>query len=260
MAQSFNVNGKEYLQSNVLAVTFGYTSDYIGKLAREEKILGTQVGRQWFIEPESLKVFLQKAQVEKELRKSVLSRQRKFEHASFQGKPSRSQFKIPTATLASVQAVAILVCGLFAGGLGWVTISENIQVGDLETGASDLRNLIVHAVSPVDAVLQLQENAKMFLAASGNSSDETFFERSPMEQAGVYATLPLFNSSEELSLEHVATSSSLLSEATTASTHFSDEVDVVVDDQGKQLIKPVFRSESSSSMLFMLVPVTEKEN
>lgn len=54
MSQQLRVNGKQYLQSNELASTFGYSADYLGKLAREEKILGTQIGRQWFIEPESL--------------------------------------------------------------------------------------------------------------------------------------------------------------------------------------------------------------
>ena len=57
------INGKKYFPSSTLCTSFGYTSDYLGKLAREEKILGTLVGRQWFIEEASLKTFLLKTEV-----------------------------------------------------------------------------------------------------------------------------------------------------------------------------------------------------
>ena len=109
MSQSFTVNGKEYLQSNVLASSFGYTSDYIGKLAREEKIIGTQVGRQWFIEPESLKIFLHKVQVEKEFRKIELRQLRKIEHASFQHETRKNKIITHSAYHTAASACIILL-------------------------------------------------------------------------------------------------------------------------------------------------------
>ena len=66
MTNVLTINGKKYIQSNQLAREFGYTTDYIGRLAREEKILATLVGRQWFVEPESLRVFSHQAQRSKQ--------------------------------------------------------------------------------------------------------------------------------------------------------------------------------------------------
>ena len=43
MTNVLTINGKKYIQSNQLAREFGYTTDYIGRLAREEKILATPV-------------------------------------------------------------------------------------------------------------------------------------------------------------------------------------------------------------------------
>ena len=79
MKQKLSINGKEYVPISHLVASSTYTSDYIRRLAVDEKILGTQVGRIWFIEPESFKTFLLKTDVEKKISASELSQKRKAE-------------------------------------------------------------------------------------------------------------------------------------------------------------------------------------
>lgn len=69
------ISGKE------AAKKAGYSADYIARLAREQKIVGTQIDRQWFIDVESLRHFLNSAKIEKEARKRKLQEERVKERA-----------------------------------------------------------------------------------------------------------------------------------------------------------------------------------
>ena len=259
MSHSFTVNGKEYLPSTLLAVSFGYTSDYIGKLAREEKILGTQVGRQWFVEPESLKIFLQKSEVEKELRKQELRLQRKNEHASFQKKVIVEK-NIPSSLTALALVCAIVACGIFVGSLSWITVSEGVGVVEVATGFSELQTLIGQGVSPVHAIDQLQRNAQQFLATTKKadgvpsivSETVSIGDVAQPETHEVFTQLP-----SEVSILNVgATHTATATKGYSIGEQFSDEVQLRTTASGTQMIAPVFRKNASSSMLFMLVPVT----
>jgi hypothetical protein len=261
MAQSFSVNGKEYLQSNTLAATFGYTPDYIGKLAREEKILGTLVGRQWFIEPESLKIFLQKSEIEKELRKAELRRQRRTEHATHQKKTESTVVPVTISTLATLQAVAVVLCGLFLGGLSWIAVDEQITIAQVSEGTQNLRGTLISVMSPVDALHALQEDPYAFLATTRGTASlpQPIFAEDTLDE--IFTTLPVEDVDHRF---HTATSSDNKDNVGDFSLHtpninsnFSDEVTVVVDEEGNEFIEPIFRSQSSSSMLFRLVPLSE---
>jgi hypothetical protein len=58
---------------------FGYSRDYITKLARDKKILATQIGRQWFVDFASLETYTQKSALEQKVRQQELSTTRKVE-------------------------------------------------------------------------------------------------------------------------------------------------------------------------------------
>lgn len=133
MTQSLTINGKEYVPSNTLATRFKYTPDYIAKLAREEKILATQVGRQWFVEPGSLETFLHQAQVEKEIRAEELRKRRKVEHALHQQKQVSAQ-TVGSPLEAVAQTAIVVVCGLLLGGIGSVIVEEDLSIQEIASG------------------------------------------------------------------------------------------------------------------------------
>ena len=150
MTQSLRINEKEYLPSVELGKQFGYTSDYVSKLARDEKILGTQVGRQWFVEPESLRTYIQQLDVEKKMYKENLSRQRKLERqaSSLPEKESLNDESIhQNNLLAAGQALAVVFCGLIVGGMSLTAYSNGLKVADLMQGANTSVERIVDRVA-----------------------------------------------------------------------------------------------------------------
>ncbi len=60
MAQTPRFKYKNHLSSAEAGKKFGYTHDYIARLAREKKIIATRVGREWFVDGNSLQSFIKK--------------------------------------------------------------------------------------------------------------------------------------------------------------------------------------------------------
>lgn len=236
MSQSLIINGKEYVQSSVLTSLYKYTPDYIGKLAREEKIIGTQVGRQWYIEPESLKVFLHKASVEKEIRAEELSLKRKVEHQAFQQKQNISASTESPPHIALAQVLAIIGCGTIAGLLGFNIVSSDITLRDISQSFKESTSLIAQTFSPVDALQKLNDepNSKLFSfehemsASVGQKEDPT----------DVFVSAP---PSEDVDA--------------TIKQQFSDEVLITKDTEGSVFVQPIFSQEADTAQLFKVVPV-----
>ena len=65
MSKSLIINNKRYIPSAVIAREFDYTTDYVSRLAREEKVAATRIDRQWYISEESLRRFVDNAEVKK---------------------------------------------------------------------------------------------------------------------------------------------------------------------------------------------------
>lgn len=235
MKKHLSINGKKYLPSIDLAVTSGYTTDHIAKLAREEKIIGTQIGIQWFIEPESLQLFLYKTTVEKEIRKFDLKQTRKIEHAlsrktvSLEVNSGKSKKK-HLAVSALVQSFVIVVCGISIGGLSWFITTENLENRESLVAAS--------SESVVPASVSVEEKS---------------VKLPPVE---IFASLPSFPEREVL--VDLTASSSATSSSTAERIDFSDAVEVVVREDGSQWIQPVFRDDAGEG--FLLVPVKETRN
>lgn len=55
------ISGKRYISTRRAAREHGYHSDYMGQLIRGKKVAGQKVGRAWYIEEDSLNVYLGKA-------------------------------------------------------------------------------------------------------------------------------------------------------------------------------------------------------
>lgn len=84
MSVSVQFNGSTFLSSKEASRVFGYSSDYIARLARQEKITATRIGHQWFVEPTSLGKFLVDSSEETSSRLKKMSVERKLERSSFQ--------------------------------------------------------------------------------------------------------------------------------------------------------------------------------
>lgn len=278
MASSVTINGKEYVPSTTLVRMCGYSADYISKLAREEKVLGTQIGRQWFIEPESLTVFIKKAEIQKEIKKQELRAQRKSEQLSVSDKNKNASFAPRTlgnsakqsfeqkslSAIALAQAMVVFVCIVFAGSLGWLAASNGIGLRDLSVAAFENGAFTAHSVLPFSTNKEVwsSEQNKTYVAAS----DESVLIKSSTAsqvQGAVYTLLPQFST-------HTVTSSATATSALAAKNNtnavsrttallVSDDVDVSRNADGSQIISPIFKNGTSSSEQFRIVPVTSSK-
>lgn len=258
MAQTFSVNGKEYLPSNLLAGDFGYSTDYIARLAREEKILGTQVGRQWFVERESLKTFLHKVNIQKEIRKEELRLERKAEQVTTAKLiQNSSESKLPDSRIALAQSFAVVLCGVLVGSLGWTMVVSELSLGELTEGSKESLALIGNALLPV--TLNNDTEVSVFEELQPETSVAASAEGIPLQKVPtpVFTVLPVFP--PRVTSAQLATST-LITQLQESGIVFSDEIEVVVDENGKEYIIPIFKKRSTSTVLYSITPVKGNPN
>jgi excisionase family DNA binding protein len=127
MSTQVEINGKSFLPIKDAAKLVSYTRDYVARLAREGKIVATQVGRQWFIDSVSLKNFAEVSQLELSVRKQQLSMERKREQVIKQEVQAiRLEVKTKAKSMrlqAQLVAVFVLGFGLLAGAGIYTTTS-----------------------------------------------------------------------------------------------------------------------------------------
>lgn len=258
MAESLTINGKEYIPSTVLAVRFNYTPDYIAKLARDEKILATQVGRLWFIEPSSLETFLKQVEIQKNIRKEELRRERQVEHLSHQ---SHKEVAIKAASFspeAFAQAVVIVLCGTLVGGLGWVAASEGVGVSSLASGARANAVAIAQQVFRAEVETVPSSLVAASVESSANRAEEITHPKEVFAQLPVFPERTLASSSEDV-VAHMGTER-VDGEGMLGLPEFSDEVQVVQDSNGDTYVVPVFRDGAQEDGRFLLMSVTDTQN
>lgn len=226
MVQNLNVSGKDYFPSAELAQRFGYTSDYLSRLAREGKIVATNVNRKWFIDEDSLKLFIQESNLGKEARSTELKKKRKIERLVYDQSLKQEKKQGPEKLqIALAQSTVVFMCMLVVGLLGWTVVDSNIGLQELGFGFEDSYRHIGEAVLP---------DTSMVKTFSANSI------------AAVFAAIDVQNIQKLDDLSGPNRGGENLVE-------FSDEVDLsfVADDQG--IIRPVFKSQIDGQEYQMIV-------
>ncbi len=260
MSQSLQVNNTEYVKASTAARAVGYTSDYVGRLAREKKILATQVGRQWFIDLESLKQFISTADKKKSEQRKKLRSVRKAEHLVHQSKVQQSSLALAVdshsdsdqkeisrgVVPAIVATLAVVLSGI---GIGTVSVY----------GTNTPAVLAEHMIKQVE----LESLAVAVYTGFSPAGDQSMAS-SPVArgvsvdgsaEGGTDHTAPIVDSVSS----GLVVMDGAVSEATVAAVRdsFSDEVAVEVDpvESDTGLVTPIFRERSGDSYRFLLVPV-----
>ena len=122
MSSALKINGRTLHPIKEAVEVVSYSRDYVTRLAREEKIVASLVGRQWFIDLDSLKQYTEVSAMEQELRKKQLSEQRVKERQMRDAaeKQNTLHLKKAQATKHHAVLVASLVLG-FGLLTGWAT-------------------------------------------------------------------------------------------------------------------------------------------
>ncbi|MEM9336885.1 MAG: helix-turn-helix domain-containing protein [Patescibacteria group bacterium] len=245
MSKSVEINGIEFITTRDAAKVSNYSNDYISKLAREGRVVGMQLGRQWFVDPTSVKNFIEQAVVEKEVRKKKLREERSLERkiktetkkVEQQVQSVKTKASSIVVVGAMVKAAFVLVAGLTVGGGFMVTDQVVKQYAALPN------SLVVPA-----QLAQLGETEPP--AKEASVVDEIFF--------------PAIEGVHETSrLEIVRTGFLLLSEDATATDttelaeFFSDEVTLEYLDDHSGVVTPEFRDGPGRGVEFLSVPINQ---
>jgi hypothetical protein len=153
MSTQVEINGISFLPIKDAAKAFSYSRDYVARLAREGKIVATQVNRQWLIDSVSLQNFAEASELEQSVRKQQLSLERKREQVVKQEvvdikKDTRIKMK-SVGVHAQMVAACVLCLGIFAGAGVYTTTSL------LSIPPASVANL--GSVSPSEEVVYVEE-------------------------------------------------------------------------------------------------------
>jgi hypothetical protein len=107
MTEELFFEGARYISAAEAAGTSNLTRDYIARLAREGKLAGKQVGRQWYVSQESLHTFLVTQEYANAQRRDALVRERQQEYGLSNGSGSTEQQGFPKKTAAQIAAASL---------------------------------------------------------------------------------------------------------------------------------------------------------
>src|SRR3989338_416317 len=148
MSTLVEINGISFLPIKDAAKEFSYSRDYVARLAREGKIVATQVNRQWLIDGVSLQNFAEASELEQSVRKQQLSLERKREQVVKQEVASIKKKHRAKSKSINLHAQMVGAGGLCLGlltGAGMYTVSSLLSVP-----VTSVANL--GAVSPTEEV------------------------------------------------------------------------------------------------------------
>lgn len=81
MSSSLVINEKKYHKIKIASKQFGYSSDYITRLARSQKILAVQINRRWHVSLDSFEQYIEAQKIEQQARQSQIRVERQQELA-----------------------------------------------------------------------------------------------------------------------------------------------------------------------------------
>lgn len=233
MSHSANIQDSHFLSAVEAGRQFGYTNDYIAKLAREKKISAARVGREWFVDAISLGNFIARSNESKRARAERIRQERKEERKRTLEEIQGSAVLV-AAPLLQPRSVALLKAGAISlSGFAFGTL--------MFMALPYMERSDIASASVMDAMKVWASRLYSFNVTdtAGGLGEVPPSEPSPTTQQGM------------LVLPHDGGAGMHTAES------FSDEVTFTYDEDGKSgIITPVFKGEKDQSYRFMLVPLT----
>ena len=221
-----------------------YSRDYVTRLAREGKIFASQIGRQWYVDLDSLKNYAEVSRIEADIRKAHLSEKRKQEQIFRSAKEQHETAREKTVTTAHTKAVAaagsVLAVGLLAGVFGYSMLMAP--------------NNFDAAISQTTATNQYSQTAANAKAVMNTSVSDAAVTRS-----GAYTQSSAVESTSSISEGILVLPVGANDDPAAV---FSDEVRIRTATSGKQtaVLVDVNGVESDREIPFVLVPVKTDSN
>lgn len=255
MAQELKIDGQIYEASTAIAGAFGYTADYVSKLAREGKVLAQQVGRQWYVERSSLTNFSNQASKQKLVRKEALRKERKMERVLRREQEQLIKPSLQHPTHALAKTLMIFALAAVGTALGLVAVDEGVDYGSLQVGiasiAVDVTSLGHHMEIEGDSQVGLLAWLKHYWSGAAETEIEA------VQLPPVAADPSVGTTNTGLVLLDPASDEAVVD---AVRTMFSDPVTVELTGDDSGLLTPVFKERNDESYRFLLVPVNRQND
>lgn len=244
MTSSLDINGKKMHSIKYVSEHTGYSRDYVTKLAREQKVIASQIGRNWFVDLSSLEHYAGIMATEQKLRQQQLSEERKRERQVREAVEKKvleqGQHRRHLARRSKVMAGGVLLLGLITGfaleSLPTVSTEINRQVAS----APLLEQVSGSAVAGADVL-----PADSSVTEGLNFSHEAFRLSTLSESTQGILILPNATSSGALDAREL----------------FSDEVEILTDENGVEFVARVDENgEVLEKIPFVVVPINNRED
>ena len=121
-----DIDGVAMIDTRTAAQQVGWSHDYVARLAREEKVVGAKVGRQWYVDGVSLERYVASIELEKQVRAKHLREERQREQIIHEQRRSLDEVATHTVNawqrvvLGVGQTISVLALGLLSGYLLYV--------------------------------------------------------------------------------------------------------------------------------------------
>jgi len=242
MASTIEINGKSLCPIKEAAQIVSYSRDYITRLAREEKIVATHIGRQWFVDIDSLKNYVEASTLEQEIRKKQLSEERKRERDIREASLRQNSLHLKKVRTLHVKAVSVASLVLMSGLLGGLAMSSyfsNLSSSPSQVATAQNSKPVLPAEAAVTKAVAVNDKQEASVAGDAAPSREV---RSMGDLETGILLLPVGSS-------------------TTIESVLSDRVVVRESSEGVQM---VVRVDSDGNVIgneipFVLVPVERQE-
>jgi hypothetical protein len=150
MSASIDINGKKLLPIKEAISKVDYSRDYLTRLAREKKIVATQIGRMWYVDVDSVKNYHAVAQAEQEIKKRQLSDERKRELA-FKEVKAKKQRRAKNRVRRQTPAI-VGMCLVVALGVGLGIVLET-QLRTSSASLAQLANVKTFALNDISKLV-----------------------------------------------------------------------------------------------------------
>ncbi len=262
MSENIEINGLNLLPIKDAAKLVSYSRDYVARLARDKKIVASQIGRQWFIDMVSLKSFAEVSTLEQSVRQQRLSAERKREQSlkeemleikkTFKGRGRNVRFQ------AQLVSCLVLAFGLLAGtslytlsSLSSAKMSNTVAVATLGSvdNTADLRESESYQV--VDENLTLAQAEPQVVTVLNSVTDKpVFVDESEVTQLSEVDTKGIFLLPRNGQIQNIAQVKEM----------FSDDLSIEYVDENAGVIVYVREDGERVEFPFVSVPLASESN
>jgi hypothetical protein len=249
MTSSLDIDGKKMLSIKSVSTLTGYSRDYITRLAREQKIIASQLGRNWFVDLDSLQHYSATIEIEQQARQQQLSIERKQElklkELLEKKELEQAQLKHRLARRSKILAAAVLFLGLSSGlvieRVPFVSIQLHHQVASVPFIQWFRGDVDIATAAEKREILATPAGAEVV-----NFSHESFRLSTMAQPADGVLLLP--------------SATSGTSSLTDVKKLFSDDVRILKGQDGEQYVAQVnTKGEVVRKIPFVVVPVSTRK-